>query len=257
MHRRRYLATVLGTGSAALAGCSFFAEARAPPPSVPQSQLRQGGWEQTDESHETVFEREVGPTTVTGISHTSAYADTELAAEIEEKTLGSLSTALSIFSASRVDFSPNIDDMPAGIGQQELMDQVERNAKANFEARMAENGLEDISEDAERTIRVDTGERANLFEYSAVYPFEGISFQITEEEAVDLEGTDLGVHGRLADWQHNETVLIAGGVYPAENYATTSDQSLSDAVDVTVDVDLGLTPNAYRQELLNLMKAVR
>ncbi len=49
---------------------------------------------------------------------------------------------------------------------------------------------------------------------------------------------------------------MAGGAYPAENFARVTEADLSDAISVTIDVDLGLTPDAYREELFELVRNV-
>jgi len=56
-------------------------------------------------------------------------------------------------------------------------------------------------------------------------------------------------------WNAGDYVVVAGGAYPGENFATTTEKDLSEAITVTVDVDLGLAPSEYEQEVRGLMAA--
>ena len=160
MNRRDYLLAGATLGTAGLAGCSFLAAAEAPPPDVPTAQLNDGGWTQTDQSSETVFDRSYGPVSVEAVSSTVQYADEQLQERVASRTLDQVQTALSVFFATRVDFSPNLDNLPAGVGREELLAEVRTNARDSFEQQMEAQGLTDIEKSGEGTIDIDTGETA-------------------------------------------------------------------------------------------------
>ncbi|MFC7028461.1 hypothetical protein ACFQH8_15605 [Halomicroarcula sp. GCM10025710] len=149
MNRRDYLAAGAGVGAAALSGCSFLAAAERPPPEVPQQRLDEGGWAQTNESSGTVLERDYGPVTLEAVSHTLQYVDQALQTRVADWTLGQVEAALSVFFATRVDFSPNLDNLPAGVGQGEIVDQVKANSRDQFEGQMRDQGLTDIEKTGE------------------------------------------------------------------------------------------------------------
>ena len=255
MHRRQFVAGALTAGAVSLGGCT--ASAAVPPPRVPQQQLNDGGWERVDEETGVVFERSVASVSVTATQHTLRFSDVGLRSEIDERTLGNLSDDLMVFFATRVNFNPNIDNLPAGVGRAEIMDAITENANAGFREQLQAAGLQNISESGTGTVTVDTGEQAGLTRYSAEFPFEGIRFGVTDEEAIQIPGRAIAIEGQMAVWHHGDFALIAGGAYPAENFETTVTDSLSSAIDVTIDIDLNLTPKRYAQEVTSLLKGVQ
>ncbi|MFC7251013.1 DUF6517 family protein [Halomicroarcula sp. GCM10025324] len=257
MNRRDYLAAGAGVGAAALSGCSFLAAAERPPPEVPQQRLDEGGWAQTNESSGTVLERDYGPVTLEAVSHTLQYVDQALQTRVADWTLGQVEAALSVFFATRVDFSPNLDNLPAGVGQGEIVDQVKANSRDQFEGQMRDQGLTDIEKTGEGRVAVDTGETAETVEMAAVFPFEGIEFPVTDEAGVAIPSADIEVSALLAVWHHGDFVLVSGGAYPAESFATSVEDDLSEGITVSVDVDLDLTPSAYREEMRGLVAGVQ
>lgn len=257
MNRRDYLAAGVGLGTAGLAGCSFLAAAETPPPEVPDQRLADGGWNRTNQSSETVFEQSYGPITVEAVSSTVQYVDEQLQDRVASRTLGQIETALSVFFATRVDFSPNLDNLPAGAGQAELLAEVKANARDSFTQQMENQGLTDIETSGEGTIDIDTGETAETERLTAVYPFEGINFDVTETESVEIPASDIDIAAMFAVWHHGDFVLISGGAYPAQNFDQVVENALSDGITVTVDVDLGLQPDSYRTEIRNLVAGVQ
>jgi hypothetical protein len=256
MNRRDYLAAGAGLAAAGLSGCSFLAAAETPAPAVPQQRLDEGGWVETGETSGTVLGRSYGPVTLEAVSHALRYVDQGLQTQVTDRTLGQIETALAVFFASRVDFSPNLDNLPGGVGQQEIVDQVRASSREQFEQQMRDQGLTDIEQTGEGTIDIDTGETAETTELTAVYPFEGIEFPVTDDERVTVPAADIEVSALLAVWHHGDFVLISGGAYPAETFATNVEDDLSEGITVSVDVDLGLTPAAYGEEIRGLVAGV-
>jgi hypothetical protein len=256
MRRREYLTTTLGLGVAALAGCTT-ASGSVPSPTVDQSRLSDDGWELTDDVVETVFEREfAGAVTVTATAHTVTYEDRALQAALAEKTLGNIDFAPASFFATRVEFAPSIDRLPAGAGRKELMAEVTPNARDSFEERLGDLGLTDVEERDETTLEIDTGETADAFRYRGTYPFDSFDLQLNADRRLTIEGGELPVDGWLAAWHHDSSVLVSGGGYPAGNVERSVEQSLTSAIDVSVEIDLELEPDAYREDLLALMTGV-
>lgn len=255
MERRDFLGAVGATGLAALAGCST-ALGSVAPPNVPEQALQDGGWVKQNQTQETVLKRSYGPATLEGKAHTLVYEDEALAKDINQKTLGQFEGTFALFAATRIDFSPNLDSLPVSSGM--VIDQVESNARDQFRSRMKEAGLTNVKRTSTGEIEVDTGETGRLTEFEAEFPFSGVEFEVTQNETeIEIEGQPLAVEGMLAVWRHADSVLVAGGAFPAENFATTIERNLSEAIHVTVDVDLGLTPKSYREEVRNLVTAVK
>lgn len=241
-----------------LAGVPVSAAASLPAPSVPGEKLASGGWVRTDQRRETVFEEEVAPgTTVAADAHTLTYEDEVLRTDVEEKTLGNIAFAPSSFFASRLDFSPPIDDVPNETARKKVQDRVKEHANEEFAKRLREYGLTDVARVETTEIEVDTGETAALYRYEATYAFDDITFTVEGGPSITIPGDSLAIDGWLAVWRRGDSNRIAGGGYPAENFANTIERSLTEAIDVTVSIDLGLTPDAYESELRSLLTAVK
>lgn len=254
MKRRTLLASAAGGALAGLAGCST-AVGSVAPPTLPESTLEEGGWVRTDDDQRTVFERSFAGITVEAKSHTVVYEDERLRAELAEKTLDRIDTAASAFSATHIDFSADIDDLPGAKGQ--ILDETRTDARRQFEARLESRGIADVERRGTDEIEVATGETADLYGYAGGLEVGELAFDVTDDRTITVDVGVLSVAGDLAVWHADGYVLVAGGVYPAENFATSVDEELSSAIDVRIDVDLGLSPEAYREELRGLITAVR
>lgn len=254
MDRRTFLATVGAGAVGTLAGCQTAVGAVAPP-DVPRDVLDEGGWElQAETNDETVFEDKYGPVSVEAAATSRTYADAALREQVRSDTLGTVDTALSLFSATRIDMAPSVDQL--GPVQSEVTNRIQDNARKQLRQRMTENGITDVERTGTDTIDVAGGATADLTELSGVFPVEDIQFPVREQETITIEGADLGVKALLAVWAADGNYLVAGGAYPAENFVRETTTDLSDAITVSIDVDLGLTPDAYRQELLELVTGV-
>lgn len=255
MDRRTFLTAAGSAGLIGLSGC-MTASATRRPPNVPDDYLEENGWEKQDEYTSEVFQREYAGQTITATASTVVYANAALSAELSEKTLDRLNGQFSTFFASRVTFDPDLTNLPGGAGRAEIVDQVEENARKTLEDQLEAAELENIRIDAEGSIEVDTGETARRTDYAAEFRYEPLSLPVTEDRTVSVEGGDIDVGGLLAVWHHEDAVLVAGGAYPAENFERTVEEELSSAIDVTVEVDLGLDPAAYEAELREIVTGV-
>ncbi|MFB6072615.1 MAG: twin-arginine translocation signal domain-containing protein [Halobacterium sp.] len=255
MNRRTFLGTAGVAGVGALAGC-MNAIGTVAPPQVPQSALDEGGWTRTNRSTETVFEESYGPVTVTAKSTTLTFSDQRLAQSITEKTLGQIDGTMAIYAASHINFSPDLNNLPAAVGREEVVNRAEKQAKDQFKQRMRDKGLTNVRETGEEPFQTDSGKSPGLTTFSAEFPVGTLTYD-AGGESFEIEVGSIAVAGDLAVWNEDDYVVVAGGAYPAENYAKTTKKQLSEAITVTVDIDLGLTPQQYKQEVRNLMAATR
>lgn len=254
MNRRSFIAA-LGVGAlGSLAGCQTAVGAVALP-EVPTDKLTEGGWELVEETtDETVFEEEYTFVTVEAVASSVTYTDRELREQVSTDTLGTLDTDLSLFSATRVDMAPAVDEL--GPIQSEVKTRIRDNAESELRTRMQAAGITDIEQTDTGSMEVVGGETAALTELAGVFPVADIEFPVREGTTITIDGTDLRVEAVLAVWAADGNYLVAGGAYPAENFSQVTEADLSDAISVTVDVDLGLTPDTYRDELLELVTKV-
>ncbi|MGB9987230.1 hypothetical protein [Salarchaeum japonicum] len=254
MDRRTLLGTTAGLGLAGLAGCSTLAKASVSPPDVPADAMQNAGWEQTDSNQRTLIEQSYGPVTFTAKGYTTTYTDSALNSRIQDATLGRVSGRLALFSATRIDFSPDVAELPGGVGREEVLNEVEASAREQFRDRLTEAGLTDVQRAGTEWFDVDTGESASLTKYEAAYEVPTFEFPIENGDTVTIDGGTLPVRGDLAVWHHGDYALVAGGAWVDENFARSVSQDVSEAITVSVDVDLGLEPETYREEIHGFMR---
>lgn len=271
MQRRQFLGSAVAVGSLAAAGCVGHADAQPATqpepepepgadvegaPDAPQVPMEEfdPGWT-VDSGRSGFFTDSARGITTRGT--TVAYVDEGLAEEVREQTLDAAVGDLRYFFASRIDYEPAVDNLPFGFGRRLVLDATASNARDRFEAGLAEGGLEDIERRETGSITTDDGSSADLFAYDATYPFEGFDFEAGDSE-IFVEGQPVAAEGLLAVWYSKpvQSTFVAGAVNPAENYEQTVERELTQAVDLTLDIDLGLEPEAYREESLDIIRSV-
>ncbi|GAB6879275.1 DUF6517 family protein [Halorubrum gandharaense] len=254
MHRRNFVGTAAGAGLLGLAGC--VASASPSPPDVPDDLLAANDWELVDEEQAAAFSESVAGQEITATATTEIYENAPLREDLAEKTLGEVTEGPVTFFASRVTFDPDLTNLPGGVGREQVIDEVEANARDQLTAQMEANGVEGVETVDEGELTVDSGESARRTDMEGVLPFEPISVPVTDDEELAIDEDGIPVAGRLAVWHAEESVLVAGGAFPAENFAADLDEALSSAVSVSIEVDLELDPEQYEDDLLELVRSV-
>ncbi|MEF8975193.1 MAG: hypothetical protein V5A21_03070 [Halapricum sp.] len=216
-------------------------------PEVPGSKLEDGGWEERLRTESTVFRTP----TASVIGHTVLYDDERLRTALEEAGFGDLLDTEANSSGSRmIDtgegggfwrffFATALSFRPPlapGIGPASMRPTVVSEARRSFENDMRARGFEDVDRGRSQRVRTDSGDRASLVKVTANYPFENAPTDV------------LDVEGWIAVWSTGGTFRIAGGVYPIRGL---------DALLDPLDDSPGTDPNAYRDELVALIRAVR
>lgn len=262
MDRRDFLRTAGATAVAAgAAGCTTSesgadAEDGYPYPSVPESALE--GWELTDRRAEDERRRIAGAR-LDQHTRTEVYEFARLSEAVAEKTLEQFEGDLGAFFASRTTFE----------GYASRLVDAERVADEGLEemtAEMEAMGITDVSEVDPSDPRPAAADGQVLREVVGTYPVEDISLE-TElpgdaRQTFEVEGGEVPVRGVLAAWKTGRrTAYVAGGAYPDGSFARESAVSVTgdghgDGIDVTVNVDLNLEPEAYREEIVGLVERV-
>ena len=195
-------------------------------PTVPEAQLRESGWELTDERVETVFELPTAK--VTGA--TKLYDDARTreaaaaAADVDQQWRFFFATALS--------FRPSL---APGIGPAMILPTVRSEAGSTFATELRERGFEAVERGRRERVRTDSGEKAHLRTYTASLPLS----------AVDAT---LSITGWVGVW-YADGFRIAAGAYP--------DRSVGAILDIEgPEAPLDRGRQAYRDELLALIRAV-
>lgn len=261
MQRRQFLGSTAAVGGAALAGRVDEADADVDvrssdgpqTPSVPVGEA-DGGWAVDREQSGTFTESGMG---VTSTGTTVVYLDEGLSETLRERTMGTDFEELRMFFATRVEYAPAVDRLPFGVGRSVVVNRTESNARDRFKQRLQDAGLEEIERRETRRIDIADGPSTTLSLYDAVYPYDGFEFD-AGNSAVSVAGEPVDVEGMLAAWYDRDAgaTFVAGAVNPAENYEKRVEHRVTDAVDLTLDIDLGLTPDAYREESLDLVRSV-
>ena len=195
-------------------------------PTVPADRLREGGWELTDESVETVFE--LPTASVTGA--TELYDDVrtreaaQSAADVDQQWRFFFGTALTFRPA-----------LAPGIGPAMILPTVRSEAYSEFADELRNRGFENVERGRRERVRTDSGDRARLRSYTASL-------------ALDDAGTTLPITGWVGVW-HGEGVRIAAGADPNDPVAEIL--GIEDP-----DEPLQRGPRDYREELLGLIRAV-
>jgi hypothetical protein len=219
--RRRLLAAGASAGALGLAGCLGGRDGPVPEPNVSSDRI-DDGWRLLDESESTVFERAYGPVTVRALERTLIYEYVSVAEALDE-TLDASGSPV-VFFATRIDLRPALDSLPAGIGRDRLMSEVETAAVDAFRAQLRNAGIEDLEEVDEGTTTVTGGHTATAWRFEGQFALDGeLPLPDGSTTAVD-ESVD--VTARLAVWHDGTDVLVAGGAFPSEA-VTAVDEEIS------------------------------
>ena len=267
LSRRRVLVSTAALGTAGLAGCSGdvldgdgSADESAPEPRPPEQTLADDGWELLEtapiEESTTVdapFGREL---TVDARGTNRYYEDPGLRRRVREKTFGAIDNPVRVFFAAKMELDPNLLAAPYGVGSERILDAVQRQVESSYDRKLTEMGVEGFSMIEEGNLDVATGESARLRRYESSYPYDDVEVPVTEDATHTVEGGELRFESLLALWERDDRVLVSGGSYPGENFATTETVDLSDFITVDVTIDLEFTPDEYRTDLRNLVTQV-
>jgi len=185
------------------------------------------GWRLLDESESTVFEQSYGPVTVTALEHTRIYEYVSVAEALSEAFGASGSPV--VFFATRIDIRPAIDSLPAGIGRDRLMTEVESAAVEAFRSQLNASGIENVEIVDQGTSTVETGHTATTWRLTGEFAFEG-EIPTAGGSTADL-GETVDIEARLGVWHDGTDVLVAGGAHPAEPLIETIDEALPNLID--------------------------
>lgn len=225
-------------------------------PEVPQRILDSKGWTRTSTVTDSYPVEVLGFQVLEGSQSTVIYSNEDLAEEISRKTMGAVDTSVMQFFTARVVLNPSIDSV-FGLEISPVVSKVESQAEDQFRKQMRDSGLEDIEQVSERDIKVDSGETGTLKVYEGFFPIEDMSFDVSSDKEITIGGEELEVKAYLASWHDGDSILIAGGAFPSEDYEEKVQKDLTEAIEVSINIDLGLRPTDYQNDLIESMKTVR
>lgn len=258
--RRRLLTGGAAIGLAGLAGCLGGRDGPVPEPGVTSDRI--DDWRQIDESESTVFEGSYGPVTVRALEHTRIYEYAPVADALAETVDASGSPV--VFFATRIDLRPALDQLPAGVGREQVMGEVETAATDAFRAQLRNAGIENVEVAEEGTTTVRSGHTATTWRLTGEYALDG-EIPLPDGSTADVAQT-LDIEARLGVWHDGTDVLVAGGAYPTDPLIEVFDEALPDSVDAETAVTeladaetaeaLATDPAAYDEDVSQLLISV-
>lgn len=141
------------------------------------------------------------------------------------------------FFATSLSFQP---PLAPGIGPASMLPTVTSEAQRSFAADFRARGFESVRRGRSQRVRTTSGARARLRKYTATLPLRDIE---SEADSLDVEGW-------LAVWVHRGSFRVAGGAYPTAGLDELL-ATLSPGERPPTD------PNSFRNELVDLIRAVR
>ncbi|WP_050031708.1 hypothetical protein [Halorubrum halophilum] len=259
--RRRLLAGGAAVAAAGLAGCLGGRDGPLPEPTVTSDRI-DDGWRLLDESESTVFEQSYGPVTVTALEHTRIYEYVSVAEALSE-TFGASGSPV-VFFATRIDVRPAIDSLPAGVGRDRLMAEVETAAVDAFRSQLSASGIENVEIVDEGTSTVRSGHTATTWQLEGEFAVDG-ELPLPDGSTRDLAET-VEIESRLGVWHDGTDVLVAGGAHPAEPLTGVIDDALPSLIDAetfleeTADEEtrdaLATEPGTFDEEISALLISV-
>ncbi|TKX71715.1 hypothetical protein [Halorubrum sp. GN11GM_10-3_MGM] len=258
--RRRLLAGGAAVGVAGLAGCLGGRDGPVPEPDVTSDRIED--WRQTDGSESTVFEQSYGPVTVRAREHTRIFEYAPVADALAETVDASGSPV--VFFATRIDLRPAVDQLPAGVGRDRLMSEVEAAATDAFRAQLRNAGIENVAIADEGITTVRSGHTATAWRLTGEYAVDG-AIPLPTGSTAEID-RPLQIGARLGVWHDGTDVIVAGGAYPTDPLLDVFDAALPDSVDAeravtqladaeTAEV-LATDPAAYDEDVSQLLISV-
>lgn len=255
--RRQLLAAGATAGAVAAAGCLGTREGAVPAPTVTDDRI-DNEWRLVDESNDQVFEESYGPITVQALSRSTVYEYVSVAESIAE-TLDAEGSPVMFFT-TRIDLRPAIDSLPFGVGRDRIMTEVETAAEEAFRAELENSGIENVDTADTRTIEVDTGHEATLFEFSGTYPVAGeLSFGGLSQSFDD----EIEIAAHVGVWHDGTDVLLAGGAYPTDPLVEPFEETIEDApvevgdvLDSDTEEALSTDPETFEEDIDALLRSV-
>lgn len=273
MNRRQVVAAA-GTGLiASLAGCGSNESSTEEPTSAnppgeksnldvapPKADLPDG-WKLTTPNTEphVLLEDSIGPVDYTAVGHTQRFENKSLRNRLKEELFGEFDRPLVVGFATHVDLdialSKYVED-----GVLTVTDKVQSTAESEFRSRLESFGLQNLSE--EGTYGASGEEKpAEFVRYSGVYPvgsveIDNVEIPNVEKDSFTLKAGEIEVEGLLGVWHENESIFVAGGIFPTSNYRRDKEWEITGSVFLNLTVDMDLSPNVYRNNVVNFARSV-
>lgn len=262
INRRRLLAGIGVAGSSALAGCGSTSEVNEGEPSdknVPAPVVDAGErWDlKTPDSKPRLLMEGTAAYFVdyTAHGHIVRYGDAKLRERIKEDTFGEIDRPFAVAFAARVDIFPSHLSAATGLQSGKIKESIRGSLITEMENFGVQNIQTDGMMDAPNTpagkFSVVRGE----------YPLQevtisGVDIPNSDQTKLTFGGGTLPIKGIAGRWKSNDSILAGGGVYPADDFEDSQNVTLSDAIELTVDVDLNIGWRQREEDILDFVRSI-
>ncbi len=202
--------------------------------------LQKGGW---------------GPIKYTAHGHVTQYEDSTLRKRIREDTFGEIDRPFAVAFAARVDIFPSSYSRATVLQSGE----IDKSILNNLKSAMSNFGVQNIRDDG---TMLATNSSAGEFQVvRGEYPIQkvtidGVNIPHSDREKLSFGGGTLPIKGIAGRWKSEGSILAGGGVYPAENFADEEAVEMSDAISMSVDINLNLQPRKREAQVLDFVRSI-
>ncbi len=225
-------------------------------PPTPSEEALDGRWRKVEERRGTTRKDLLGLARVTAFHHTDVYGNEALRGEVREKTLGRVDRELMVFFVNRTRVVPSFENLLGTVSRRQLTPAVRTLARNKLEDELRRRGIRDMRINGSHDVRGSTGRKVELQRLEASYELLDTTVEIDDGHTVEFRGGDVEVNGWLGAWIRQGEVYVVGGVYPADDLERSKHVKLTEAVDVSIDIDLDIWPRPYRHEIFDLASSV-
>lgn len=189
------------------------------------------------------------------VGHIRRYEDQQLRRRIREETFGEVDRPFAVAFAARIDIFPGL----ASVGTGFVNDEINESLRTELQSAMREFGVQNVQQqagmDAPDTsaggFQVITGE----------YPIEPVSIDVSEiphsdRSEIEFGGGTVPIKGIIGRWKTDGSIMAGGAVYPNAQFADSATIEMSEAISVTLDIDLRLRPGRREQQALSFVDTI-
>lgn len=259
VRRRTYLATLGTVGAAMTAGCGSATDTKQGEPSrkaVPAPSVRSGDrWElKTPNSEPRLLQKgSVALFDYQAVGHIRQYEDTLLRDRIRKDTFGEVDRPFAVAFCGRIDIFPSTASIVSGI-----VGDIDSSMVSRLKDSMREFGVQSLREEGPEEIpNVDADFRTVVGEYHIdPVTIDGVEVPHNDRSRLEFGGGSLPIKGVVGNWKSDGSILIGGGVYPKGSFRDSEEIRMSDAISLSVDVDLDLQPHQREQDVFSFVRSI-
>lgn len=258
--RRQVLATLATVGGVGLAGCGSTTDSSVGEPSekdVPAPSVDTGDrWELTtpDSQSRVLKKGSVLGLDYQAVGHINRYEDTKLRSRIRDDTFKEVDRPFAAAFAARVDIFPSQASFAT-----DLVGDIDETMTTNLKQSMQEFGVQNVQENG--TMSVSNAPVSEVTQLVGEYQIEpvvidNIDIPHSDKEQLQFGGGTLPIKGIVGNWKSDSSILVGGGVYPDGRFDQKRDIEMSDAITLSIDIDLHIRPRQRQKDVVNFLRSV-